>query len=91
MGDLAIELGAPGAEGRVICGAAGIGGEEPEQDVDAQNDGAGAAQEELRAVPHVADDDAQQGPFVRGQLHDEHGRFAPEQGLLEQPGHEQGD
>ena len=69
--------------------AARIGGQEPEQDVDAEDDRAGAAQEELRAVPHVADDDAQQRPFVGRQFHDEHGRLALEQGLLEQPRHEQ--
>ena len=66
-----------------------IGGKPPQQDIDAQDHGAGAAEKQSRAVPHVAQHHAQHRTLVRRQLHDEQGRFAFEQGLLEQPCHQQ--
>ena len=59
--------------------------QKPQHDVDAQNHCAGAAEEELRAVPHVAQDGRGHGAFVGRQLHDEHRRLAFEQGFLEHP------
>ena len=62
-----------------------VGGEEPQHDADAEDDGAGALQEKAGALEHLHDHVAQPRQPVGRQFHDHHGRRALEQRALEKP------
>ncbi len=66
-----------------------IRGQKPEQNIDSQNHRAGTPQEKPGTIPHVPQHNTQQRSFIRRQFHDQHRRFAFEQGFFEQPGHQQ--
>src|SRR5256885_11790823 len=59
-----LDRGSPGGKLLVHLHAAWVGCEKPQQNVDAQDDCPGAAQEKSRAVPHVPHDDTQKRALV---------------------------
>ena len=70
--------------------APGISRQEPEQNADAQNDCSGPVQEDPGSVPHVVQDDLEDGLLIGRQLHDKQRSLALEECFLEEPGHHQG-
>lgn len=82
-----------GFGGFVLAGdgrVGGVGGEEPEDDTGAEDDGAGALDEELGSVPHVTEHDLEDGASVGWEFKDKQWGVAFEEGLLEQPGKAEG-
>lgn len=72
------------------CRVGGVGGEEPEDDAGAQDDGAGALDEQFGSIPHVAEHDLKDGASVGGEFEDEQWGVAFEEGFFEQPGESEG-
>ena len=72
--------------GRGICRRFRVGGKKPEDDADAQDDGAGTTQKKKRALKHVQKHVFHPRQPVGWQLHDHERRRAFEQRALEEPG-----